>query len=149
MRILLVASSGGHLAHLLALRPWWSEHSRVWVSFDTPDAVERLAGERVVWAHHPTNRRPDMLLKNAILAMRVLAEVRPDVVLSSGAGVALPFLAVARITGIPTVFLEVFDRIHAPSWTGRIAARWVDAVALQWEDQRAHYPRGTVVGRLF
>ncbi len=34
--LLLVASSGGHLAQLLALEPWYRERNRRWVSFDTP-----------------------------------------------------------------------------------------------------------------
>ena len=36
--MLLVCSSGGHLAQLVKLRPWWEQHDRTWVCFDTTDA---------------------------------------------------------------------------------------------------------------
>src|SRR3954468_11470990 len=55
-RVLLVGSSGGHLAQLLALRSWWADRNRVWVTFPLSDARSQLAGEEVVWAHHPTTR---------------------------------------------------------------------------------------------
>lgn len=145
---MLVASSGGHLAQLVALRSWWERTDRVWVSFDTADARDVLAGERVAWAHHPTNRHLPNLLRNARLARRVVAAERPDVVVSTGAGVALPFLAMGRAFGAVVVFLEVYDRIDVPSLTGRLVAPWVDAVALQWDAQRQAYPDGFVVGRV-
>jgi hypothetical protein len=146
VRLLLVASSGGHLRHLLWLEPWWRAHERTWVTFDTPDAVAALAGERVIWAAHPTNRSVPSLLRNTALAIRTVVAEAPDVVVSPGAGVALPFLGVAAALGIPTVFLEVYDRIERPSLTGRLLAPLVDAVVLQHPAQRAAYPHGVVLG---
>ncbi len=46
--VLLVSTQGGHLAHLVAMRSWWEGHNRLWVCPDTPDVLDRLAGERVV-----------------------------------------------------------------------------------------------------
>lgn len=143
---LLVASSGGHLAHLLWLRPWWEQGERAWVTFDTPDAVAALAGERVYFAASPTNRNLPNLLRNAGLAARVLAEVQPDLVLTTGAGVAIPFLVAAKALGVPTAFLEVFDRVDRPSLTGRLMAGLVDELLLQWPQQRLAYGRGVVLG---
>src|SRR5690606_3358420 len=76
--VLLVASSGGHLAQLWSLRPWWSGRARAWVTFDTPDAAALLGGEEEVhWAHHPTTRSIANLLRNTGLAARVLTARRP------------------------------------------------------------------------
>lgn len=146
MKVLLVASSGGHLQHLRWLEPWWRAHERVWVTFDTPDAVAALRGERVAWAAHPTNRHLGNLARNAVLAAKVLRREAPDVVVSPGAGVALPFLGVAAALGIPTVFLEVYDRVDRPSLTGRLLAPIVDRVVLQWPEQRRAYPHGVLLG---
>lgn len=146
MRVGLIGSSGGHLDQLLALRSFWGAHDRFWVTFDTPDAAERLAGERVITAHHPTTRNLPNLGRNLALALRVLRRERPDLLLSTGAGVAVPFFAAGRALGIRLVFMEVIDRIEGPSLTGRLVAPWADAVLLQWEEQRRFYPRGVVVG---
>jgi len=146
MRVGLIGSSGGHLDQLLALRSFWERHERFWVTFDTPDAAERLRGERVIAAHHPTTRNLPNLARNLGLAARVLPRERPDLLLSTGAGVAVPFFAVGRALGIRLVWMEVIDRVDSPSLTGRLVAPWADAVLLQWEEQRRFYPRGVVVG---
>jgi UDP-N-acetylglucosamine:LPS N-acetylglucosamine transferase len=148
LQVGLICSSGGHLTQLLALRPWWEKHDRFWVCFDTPDARDRLAGERVWHAWHPTNRNPANLLRNLRLALRVLAAEEPDLLVSDGAGVALPFFALGRAAGVPLVWLEVYDRVDRPSLTGRLVRPWADLVVLQWEEQRAAYPEGVVVGPL-
>src|SRR6185369_10391746 len=76
MKVALVCSSGGHLAQLHRLEPWWRDHERLWVTFDTPEAVALLAGERTVWAHHPTTRNLPNAWRNLVLARRVLRTER-------------------------------------------------------------------------
>jgi UDP-N-acetylglucosamine:LPS N-acetylglucosamine transferase len=147
-RVLLVGSSGGHLAQLLALRPWWQVHARRWVTFDTPDAVSSLAGEEVVWAHRPTTRSIPNLLRNARLAWRVTRRFRPSIVVSTGAGVAFPFFLVARLLGAATCFVEVYDRLDSATLTGRLCAPISDLVCVQWEEQLGLYGRARLIGRL-
>ena len=144
--VALVGSSGGHLAHLLALRPFWQRRDRFWVTFDTEDALSRLQGERVYWCHHPTNRNMPNLLRNSLLAARVLWRERPGLVLSSGAAAALPYFWLAPLFGGRTVFIEVVDRIDSPSLTGRLVAPVATRVLVQWPEQTAFYPKATVVG---
>jgi beta-1,4-N-acetylglucosaminyltransferase len=148
MRALMVCSSGGHLAQLVALRTWWEEHDRVWVTFDTPDARSLLAGERIAWAHSPTTRNVPNLLRNLRLAARVLRAYRPDVVISDGAGVAFPFFLLALINRTKRVYIEVCDRIDTPTLTGRLCYPMSNLFLLQWEEQRRLFPRGVVIGRL-
>ena len=63
------------------------------------------------------------LVRNTVLALRVLRRDRPDVIVSSGAGVAVPFFVLGRLLGVPTVYLEVFDRIDCATLTGGCAGR--------------------------
>ena len=146
LRILIVGSSGGHLTQLHQLRGWWGDHDRRWVTFRTPDAISLLADEDVVWAHNPTTRNVRNLGRNLLLARRVLAEQRPDVVISTGAGVAVPFFALAAARGIPTVYLEVYDRIELPTLTGRLCRPFADQFLVQWEEQKQLYPGARLVG---
>ena len=91
--LLMVCSSGGHLAQMLTMEPWWRDHERWWATFRTPDAEVGLAGEEVFWVHHPTTRNVKNAVRNFALAVRLLRRIRPDVVISTGAGVAVPFFA--------------------------------------------------------
>jgi UDP-N-acetylglucosamine:LPS N-acetylglucosamine transferase len=147
-RLLLVGSSGGHLAQLLTMRSWWGGHERWWSTFRTPDAESGLEGERVFWAFHPTTRNVRNAVRNGFLARRVLKEVRPDVVISTGAAVALPYFVVARLMRIPTVFIEVYDRLDSRTLTGRLCRPFSSLYCVQWEEQLALYPDAEVIGPL-
>jgi Oligosaccharide biosynthesis protein Alg14 like len=132
-RVLLVGSSGGHLAQLMSLESWWRERERHWVMFPTTDAEDLLAGEQVTWAYHPTTRNLPNLVCNLLLA---------------GAGVAVPFFVVARLCRVKTAYIEVFDRMDSPTLTARLCRPFTDLLCAQWEEQRRFMPDSEVIGRL-
>ena len=146
--VLLVGSSGGHLAQLQAVAPLWDAERRAYVTFDTADAVSLLDGEQVVWAHHPTTRNVRNLVRNSVLAVRELRRRRPDVVVSTGAAVAFPFFLAARAMGIPTVYVEVYDRIDSPTLTGRLCRPLSTLFCVQWSEQTVFYKGSQLVGSL-
>lgn len=147
MKLLIACSSGGHLTQALALRDWWGEHDRVWATFPVEDARSRLGDERVHEIHYPTVRNLPNLLRNVILARRVLAEERPDVVFSTGAAIALPFFVLARFYGARTVYLEPVDRITSAGMAGRLAYPFTDKFLVQWDGMRdTAYPDAEVIG---
>ncbi|MEV1286813.1 UDP-N-acetylglucosamine--LPS N-acetylglucosamine transferase [Micromonospora sp. NPDC049679] len=146
--ILFVGSSGGHLAQLLALEPWYRRWQRCWVTFDTPDAASLLEGEDVTWAYHPTTRNIRNLFRNAFVALRIFRKRNIAAVVTTGAGVALPFVIIARLRGIPAVYIEVYDRIDTSTMTARLCRPFLSAMLVQWEEQRRVYPEATVVGTL-
>ena len=148
-RVLLVCSSGGHLAQLMRLRPWWERHDRAWACFPLADARSLLEGERVDWVHHPTTRNIPNLLKNLVLALRVLRRERPAVIVSTGAGAAVPFFWIGRLLGCRTVYLEVYDRVDSPTLTGRLCAPVTDLFLVQWPEQQRLYRRAVVAGTVY
>ena len=148
MKILFVCSSGGHLAQLYRLRPWWEGQERAWVTFDDPQSRSLLQGERVTPAFAPTTRNVPNAIRNLGLAVRVLCAARPDAVMSDGAGVAFPFFLIARSFGVRTAYLEVYDRITRPTMTGRLCYPITNLFLLQWPEQARHYPRGQLIGCL-
>ena len=147
-RILFVASTGGHLAQLTAMQQEWAGDERVWVTFDKADARSSLRGERVVHAYHPTTRNVPNAMRNLVLGFRVLARERPEVVVSTGAGVALPFFVVARLSGTPSVYLEVVDRVDSRTMTGWFCRALATRFCVQWTEQARLYPGAEVIGRM-
>jgi UDP-N-acetylglucosamine:LPS N-acetylglucosamine transferase len=73
---------------------------------------------------------------------------RPDLVVSTGAGVALPFFALAKLFRIPTVYVEVYDRIATRTLTGRLCRPLSDLFLVQWPEQVGLYRGAQLVGRL-
>jgi UDP-N-acetylglucosamine:LPS N-acetylglucosamine transferase len=147
--LLLVCSSGGHLLQLCALREAWEGLDRAWVSFDKSDARSLLAGERVVHAHGPTNRNLGNLLRNGALAIRLIRELRPRAVLTTGAGVAVPFAWVARLYGARVVYVESMTRIEGPSLSMRLIAPVASRLYVQWPELAPHVRGARFAGRVF
>jgi len=146
MKIGLVGSAGGHLAHLLLLRSWWEQHDRFWVTPDKPDAAARLAGERHYRCGGRTWRSGLAAVQNLAHAVRTLRAERPDVLVSAGAATAVPYFLAARALGIPTIFIEVYDRIDGPSLTGALLSPLATEIVVQWPEQLAWYPHGRLLG---
>ena len=149
MKICLVGSSGGHLAHLNMLKPFWSREDRFWVTFDKEDARSILKGEKMYPCYFPTNRNLKNLIKNTFLAIRILRKERPDVIISSGAAVAVPFFYLGKLFGAKTVYIEVFDRIDKPTVTGKLVYPVTDKFIVQWEEMKKVYPKAINLGSIF
>ena len=132
--VLLACSSGGHLLQLLALREAWEPFSHAWITDDRPDTRSLLAGERVFYAHWPTSRNLLTLAKNLVLAWRLVRAVRPRLVLTTGAGTAVPFAWVARLHGATVVFVESVTRIESPSLSCRMLRPVAERVYVQWPE---------------
>lgn len=71
--------------------------------------------------------------------------MRPDVVVSTGAGVAFPFFVLARLLGIPTVYIEAYDRVGSARLTGRLCRPVTDLFCVQWPEEQRLYPGAVVI----
>lgn len=149
MKVCMVGSSGGHLTHLFMLKPFWKNKDRFWVTFDKEDARSLLEGEEVYPCYFPTNRSLKALIKNTILAYKVLKKERPDVIISSGAAVAVPFFYLGKLFGAKTIYVEVFDRIDKPTVTGKMVYPVTDTFIVQWEEMKKVYPKAINLGSIF
>ena len=149
MKVCLVGSSGGHLTHLYMLKPFWQDKERFWVTFNKEDANSILEGEQVYHCYYPTNRSLKALLINTRLAWKVLRKERPDVIVSSGAAVAVPFFYLGKLVGMKTIYIEVFDRIDKPTMTGKMVYPVTDRFVVQWEEMKQVYKKAINLGSIF
>jgi beta-1,4-N-acetylglucosaminyltransferase len=147
--VLLVASSGGHLLQLLQLRDVWPRDRRHWVTFDKPDARSLLSGEDVTYAFHPTNRSLKNFVRNLVLSVAVIRRTRPRAVVTTGAGVAVPFCYVGRLFGVRIVYIESFSRVSEPSLTGRLVHPVADRFFVQWPAMKRHFGKAEFEGAVF
>lgn len=119
MTTLLVASAGGHLQQLHQLRRRLNlDDQHIWVTYDTAQARSLLQDEHVIGAHHPTTKNVPNAVRNMWLARRVIYTQSIDRIVSTGAAVSFPFMAVARAVGVPCHYIESATRVSAPSLTG-------------------------------
>jgi len=146
-RILLVTSPGGHLMQMLALEPAWRDLDRTWVTLSSADVPYQLDGEEVVIARGPTSRNLPNFARNLVVAWRTIRAHDPDVILSTGAALAVPFFIVGKLHGCRLVFVESLTRVRGLSLSGRLVYPLADAVFVQWP-QAARRRRARFVGSL-
>ncbi|UMU17246.1 PssD/Cps14F family polysaccharide biosynthesis glycosyltransferase [Lactococcus lactis] len=149
MKIALVGSSGGHLTHLYLLKKFWENEDRFWVTFDKTDAKSILKEERFYPCYYPTNRNVKNTIKNTILAFKILRKEKPDLIISSGAAVAVPFFWIGKLFGAKTIYIEIFDRIDKPTLTGKLVYPVTDKFIVQWEELKKVYPKAINLGGIF
>ncbi|HWB68938.1 MAG TPA: PssD/Cps14F family polysaccharide biosynthesis glycosyltransferase [Solirubrobacterales bacterium] len=146
MRVLLVCSPGGHLQQMLALRPAWEGMERSWATLHGPDSDYLLAEEEVEFCHGPTNRSLAKLLRNFPLAWRVLRSRRPDAILSTGAGLSVPFFLIGRLLGIRLIYVESVTRTESISLSGRIVYPLAHRFFAQWPGSASKLKRAEYAG---
>ena len=99
--------------------------------------------------YYPTNRNLKNLIRNTFLAWKILRKERPDLIISSGAAVAVPFFYLGKLFGAKLVYIEVFDRIDKPTMTGKLVYPIVDKFIVQWEEMKKVYPKAVNLGSIF
>ncbi len=149
IKVCLVSSSGGHLTHLYMLKPFWENRDHFWVTFDKEDARSLLEGEKMYPCYYPSNRSLKAMLINTFKAFKILRKERPQLIVSCGAAVAVPFFYVGKLFGAKLIYIEVFDRIDSSSLTGRLVYPVADKFVVQWEEMKKIYPKAINLGSIF
>jgi beta-1,4-N-acetylglucosaminyltransferase len=145
----LVSSGGGHLSQLVELCGDWPVESQHWITFDTAQARALLVGRPLSFAHGPTNRSLVRLARNLVLAWRLVRRHRPQAIVTTGAGVAVPFCYVGRMLGSRVVYVECLSRVSEPSLTGRLVEPVAHEFYVQWPQLVARYRRARYVGTVY
>ena len=143
--ICVVSSGGGHLTEALALRPAYGSRPHFFV-LNQPMQLPSVMQGKTYFIRH--SERDLLFFVNLWEAWRILRRERPAVILSTGAGPAVPFALVGKLLGIPSVFVECSTQIMRPSLTGRIMYYVADRFYYQWEALKRYYPRGSYGGVL-
>ena len=89
------------------------------------------------------------MIKNTVVAWKVLKKEKPDLIISSGAAVAVPFFYLGKLFGAKLIYIEVFDRIDKPTMTGKLVYPITDKFIVQWEEMKKVYPKAINFGSIF
>lgn len=145
LKICLVCSHGGHLGEMLQLAEACNGHRTFYFCYDA-DTTRSLPN-----AYRVPNmaRNPVEFAKNLARVHRLFRRERPDLVISTGAEIAIPVILVAKLRRVPTIYIECGAQVTVPSLTGRLVYPLVDRFYVQWPELlEAYGPRARYVGSL-
>ena len=147
-RAIVVASGGGHLAEaLLAIEG--VPLRAIIVTLRLPHTEKTLQG--VGWKRDfliNPHGDPFKYLVNIWQSFWLVVKNRPELVISTGAGMVIPTCLIAKLFGARLVFIETAARVTTPSRTGKLLYRFADEFYVQWEPLLKVYPKAKYGGVL-
>ncbi|MEM5792879.1 MAG: PssD/Cps14F family polysaccharide biosynthesis glycosyltransferase [Candidatus Aenigmatarchaeota archaeon] len=146
MKICLVASGGGHLKEITFLEPFYRNHKHFFVTFERPNTLFLI--EKKVYFITDPKRNIFKLIKNSIQSIKIIKNEKPNLIITTGAGVAIPICYIGKIFGSKIVFIESFCRTKKPSLSGKILYPISDLFIIQWKRLKKYFPRAIYGGTL-
>ena len=133
MKILAVASGGGHWIELLRLRPAFEPHSVHYITVkqeycrDVPESGFDVVRDATQW-------QPLRALALAAQICLLVAKIRPDVVISTGAAPGYFALRFGKLFRARTVWVDSLANVDAMSKAGEMSRYYADLWLTQWPD---------------
>ena len=153
VRICFMASGGGHFQELCGLAGLAQRYRHSLISTDVNKALaEACPFHRVheieeigqgFWKKSPVK-----VFRMLWRILRILLREKPNLVISTGAGIAVPGFLAARLLGIRTVYIESYARVQSLSLTGKICYRLAHLFLVQHASLASRLPRAVYAGTL-
>jgi UDP-N-acetylglucosamine:LPS N-acetylglucosamine transferase len=131
-RVLAVASGGGHWVQLLRLRPAFGGCDVTFVTVRDSYRCQ-VPGQAFIAVNDATRWNKFSLLLLAFRIFRIVAVLRPNVVVSTGAAPGYFALRFGRWFGARTLWIDSIANVEEVSLSGRRIASHVDAALTQWK----------------
>ncbi|MCM4156129.1 UDP-N-acetylglucosamine transferase subunit ALG14 [Gramella sp. AN32] len=133
MKILAVASVGGHWTELLRLLPAFEGNEIIFAS--TKQSVAETLEFSKFHVIPDINRNDKRKLPNALYKIFALvSSIRPDIIISTGALPGLLSIIAGKIYGAKTIWVDSIANVKELSLSGKIASRVADRTYTQWPD---------------
>lgn len=151
MKVLFVASSGGHLEEISQLKRIAKEYENALVTEKNGFEVRNF-GNRQYFVPQ-INRKELLFLPKFIRlffrARRILKKEKPDVVITTGALISYPFCVLQKRRHGKVIYIESFARVKEPSLSGKLIHKHADLFIVQWEDMLEYFPDAVLGGGIF
>ena len=147
MKICLVCSHGGHLTEMLYLVEAFEGNEIFFITYDNP-RTRNLKYRKYLLPNF--GEKPLELLKNLPKIIGMLVKEKPDVLVSNGAEIAIPFFYLGKLLRKKTIFIECYTRICNPTITGKMVYPISDLFLVLWPELLEKYgKRAQYWGGLF
>lgn len=148
LKVCLICSVGGHFKQMLKLQKAWEGTDHFYVLFYKP-VLDSFLKENKVYLVWSPERNPLLFLVNILQSLIIFLKTRPDVVISTGAGVAIAMCYIAKMFRKKVIYVEDWCIVENPSFTGRAVYPISDLFIVQRKDLRKFYPKAVFGGELF
>jgi len=129
MKIALVCSHGGHLTEMQYILDSFKGHELFFVTYDSI-RTRKLPYQKYLMDN--IGKNPIKMIVAFIKFFSIYLKERPDIVVSTGAEIAIPAFYIAKIFRVKTIFIECWCRVRTSSATGNYIYPVADIFLVQW-----------------
>jgi UDP-N-acetylglucosamine:LPS N-acetylglucosamine transferase len=131
LKIMAVASEGGHWVQLLRIQSAFEHAEIIYVS--THKSFKSNGGHEKYYSVTDANRWNKLrLLKMASEVRKIVNKEKPDVIISTGAAPGLAAILFGRLSGSRTIWLDSIANVERLSLSGRLIRPFTDLHLTQW-----------------
>jgi beta-1,4-N-acetylglucosaminyltransferase len=131
MKIALVCSRGGHVVEMLQLIDAFAGYDYFFVT-DFGPQKEVLQKLSLTYFMNRIGMNFFRMMGGFIWAYKIIICEKPDVIISTGAEIGLPFIFWGWLFKKHTIFIESWARVNDLSLTGKLVYPVVDEFWVQW-----------------
>ncbi len=122
------------------LSKFYTKYDFFFVTFFS-EPIEELARKEKFYFVNDPRRNILKFLINAFQSLCLFLKEKPDVIISTGAGVAIAMCWWGRLFGKKVIFIESWSRIEKPSFAGRLVYPVADLFIVQWKQMQKYYSK--------
>lgn len=141
-RIVGICSGGGHLAELLAILQFMPEVDLVITETRTVER-NKIQGIKLIPLIDP-HRSIGQYFLNIISSVFLWVKLRPRVVISTGAGMTVPFFVICRLLGARCIWIESGARVVSPAKSSKFCYRFAHLFISQSTELEQFFPNAVV-----
>jgi beta-1,4-N-acetylglucosaminyltransferase len=131
-KIIGISSGGGHLSELIKAIPNSYEKEVVYVTFKNGHTKYTLKDKSHFFLIDPHISKIKFLI-NFFQSLFLYIKIRPKVIISTGAGIAIPLILIGRLFKTKIIFIESGARIFKPSKTASFIYKYSDLFIIQYK----------------
>lgn len=150
-KICLISSSGGHLEQIKQLKEVYQKYDCFYVVTRTK-ATEALKEKHYLVSDLVrTNKVVEVLRMTKMMFEQfgIFVMEKPDVILTTGAAVAIPMCVIGKVFHKKIIYIESFARMTSPNKTGLLIYKFADLFIIQWEALKEFYPNAVYGGSIY
>lgn len=130
------------------LAPVYEKYNHFYFTFQGGLADEMKKNNRIRTIPNIVRRNPLSWIVGAVLSAHAVFVERPNVVISTGAGIVVFFCVFAKLLGAKLIFIESMARVERPTLTARFLYLFSDLFIVQWPNLTKYFPKAKYIGRL-
>lgn len=151
-KVCFISSTGGHFNQLLKIiKEIDLDENEHFIITEKNSAFENKQYSSLYQQDRKKNYFPFVIMLNSLLSVYFMFKYRPKIIISTGAGVVLPFLFLAKILRKKVIYIESYAKINSPTITGQIVYRFklANEFYVQWPTMLRYYPNAKFKGAIF